>query len=100
MQKTNINGQEIELPECHDGDKEWLASVLYGIESRKHEAKNKVNELQRNAMIKTYEKTYLKLIANHPNHKGPSIARRAANIELRAKIDSYHDMRTGNTIER
>jgi hypothetical protein len=100
MQKTTINGKEIELPGCHPGDRAWLASVLYNIESKHHPADGQVSELQRNAMMLGYEKTYLTELERDQSHVGPSVARRAANVELREKLASYHDMRAGKVLCR
>lgn len=90
MQKAKINGVDIDLPMCHEGDKEWLASVLYGITTKRHEGTSSVNKVQRESMMRTYEATYTaRLEANAGKIDAESLARRAANIELRHNIDAY-----------
>ena len=98
MQEAEINGKPYILPACHEGDINWLASILYDVETRRHAAEGSVCEPQRTAMLQNYERIYLnELERNFSSINAESLARRAANIDLRERIENYNRLRKGDS---
>lgn len=100
MQEAEVGGKLLALPECHDGDKEWIAAMLYNVTTRRHEGCQIVIEPQRTAMMEGYERTYLNSLELNEGHDGPSIARRLANIDLRERVGNYLSLRKGLTVHK
>ena len=95
MQETEINGRLYVLPNCHDGDINWLASILYGVETRRHTAIGSVCEPQRTAIMKNYDRIYQNRL-DLGDRSADSFARRLANIDLRERIENYNRLRKGD----
>jgi hypothetical protein len=92
VQEAEIAGRVITLPECHEGDVEWLAAVLYAMKTRNFDAGINILEVQRYSIMRRYESIYREELEANGEDRGPSIARRAANNFLRQKISNYKNM--------
>lgn len=97
MQETEIAGKVVSLPSCHEGDKAWVASMLYNITTRQHAGYCEVPPVQRYNMICDYSRIY----SNELDKTGcESTARRAANIFLREKVEDYKRMIACDFVKR
>ena len=99
MPKVIFDGIEYELPDHHDGDREWLISMLYSIKTRAYEPGPPLIDAQRKARINAYSADFNAIINQftvdgETHHSAQSIARRAANTNLRQRIDAIGAMRS------
>ena len=97
MQETEIDNRKYSIPDCHDGDREWLVSMLYAVKTRKFEPGPHITEVQRFAMIREYEDIFNKKLSENKAHTGPQAARRASNCKLRERVECYKMLRDGVT---
>ena len=101
MQETEIGGEVVTMPECHDDDKLWIAAQIYNITTRgRHEGEQLISGIQRYTILNEYENIYTSIMDLEVGIDADSKARRAANIKLRHRVKSWRDMRDGITYER
>ena len=104
MPKAELNYRSYDFPEHHEGDREWLAAMLYGVESRRHPAGPQIGQAQRDNAIARYTNTYCRMIELNTDAMGrehfnaPNMARRAANNELRLTIEGIQRQQRGDTV--
>lgn len=99
MQKVNFDGVNYDLPIHHEGDREWLISMLYSIKTRSFEPGPPLIDAQRKARIDAYSADFNAIMNQfttdgETHHSAISIARRAANTNLRQRIDAIRGMRS------
>ena len=101
MQETEIGGEVVTMPECHDDDKLWIASQIYNITTRgRHDGEQLISGIQRYTILNEYENIYRSIIESEKGIDADSKARRAANIRLRYRVSGWRDLRSNVTCDR
>lgn len=98
MQKIEHGNQVYWIPECQEGDVNWLLSMLYNVTTRHHAGIGEVGIAWRKHVSERYENIYLNTLDKTETHDRESIARRAANTFLRESYEKYKKMLSGKTI--